>query len=58
MKERATTIFPYAIAAALPLAGLVLAAAWAVDRRPYDAALVAAASLLGTLIWFIALSAA
>jgi len=57
MKERATTIFPYAIAAALPLAGLVLAAAWAVERRTYDAALVAAASLLGTLIWFIALSA-
>lgn len=57
MKERATTVFPYAIAAALPLAGLVLAAAWAVERRTYDAALVAAASLLGTLIWFIALSA-
>ena len=57
MKERATTIFPYAIAAALPLAGLVLAAAWVVERRTYDAALVAAASLLGALIWFIVLSA-
>ncbi len=41
MKERATTIFPYAVAAALPLAGLVLAAAWALDKRTYDAALVA-----------------
>ncbi len=57
MRERATTIFPYAIAAALPLAGLVLAAAWAVERRTYDAALVAAASLLGALIWFLVLSA-
>ena len=57
MKERAATIFPYAIAAALPLAGLVLATAWAVERRTYDAALVAAASLLGALIWFIVLSA-
>ncbi len=57
MKERATTIFPYAIAAALPLAGLVLAGAWAVERRTYDAALVLAASLLGALVWFIVLSA-
>ncbi len=57
MKERATTILPYAIAAALPLAGLVLAAAWALERRPYDAALVAASSVLGALVWFIVLSA-
>jgi len=57
MRERATTIFPYAIAAALPLAGLVLAAAWAVERRTHDAALVAAASLLGALVWFLVLSA-
>lgn len=57
MKERATTIFPYAIAAALPLAGLVLAAAWAVERRTHDAALVLAAALLGALIWALVLSA-
>ena len=57
MKERATTIFPYAIAAALPLAGLVLAAAWAVERRTQDAALVLAAALLGALIWALVLSA-
>lgn len=57
MKERATTIFPYVIAAALPLAGLVLAAAWAVDKRTYDAALVAAAALLGALVWTLVLTA-
>ena len=57
MKERATTIFPYAIAAALPLAGLVLAAAWAVERRTHDAVLVLAAALLGALIWALVLSA-
>lgn len=57
MRERATTIFPYVIAAALPLAGLVLAAAWAVEKRMYDAALVAAASVLGALIWTLALTA-
>ena len=57
MRERATTIFPFAIAAVLPLAGLVLAAAWAVEKRTYDAALVAAAALLGALVWFLILSA-
>lgn len=57
MKERATTIFPFAIAAVLPLAGLVLAAAWAVEKRTYDAALVLGAALLGALVWFLILSA-
>ena len=57
MKERATTIFPYAIAAVLPLAGLVLAAAWAVEKRTYDAGLVLAAALLGALVWFLLLGA-
>lgn len=55
MKERATTIFPFAIAAVLPLAGLVLAGAWAIEKRTYDAALVLAAALLGALIWFLIL---
>jgi len=57
MKERAATIFPFVIAAALPLAGLVLAGAWAVERRTYDAALVLAASLLGALVWLLVLQA-
>lgn len=57
MKERAAIIFPYAIAAALPLAGLVLAAAWVVEKRTYDAALVLAVSLVGALIWIIVLTA-
>lgn len=56
MKERATTIFPYAIAAVVPLAGLVLAALWAVEKRTYDAAVLAGASLLGALVWVIVLS--
>lgn len=56
MKERASTILPYAVAAVLPLAGLVLAAAWALEKRTYDAALVAASSLLGALIWLVVLS--
>ena len=55
MTDRARTIFPFAIAAALPLAGLVLAAAWAVEKRTYDAALVLAAAVLGALIWLIVL---
>lgn len=57
MRERATTIFPYALAAVLPLAGLILAAAWAVEKRTYDAAVIAGAALLGALVWFIVLSA-
>ena len=57
MKERATTIFPYVIAAALPLAGLVLAAAWAVEKRTYDAALVLGAAVLGAVLWLVVLSA-
>jgi hypothetical protein len=55
MKERASTIFPFVVAAALPLAGLVLAAAWALDKRPYDAALAAASSVLGALLYLILL---
>jgi len=53
MRERSATVFPYAIAGALPLAGLAVAA---LERRTYDAALVTAASLLGALIWTIALT--
>lgn len=56
MKERATVIFPYAIAAALPLAGLVLALARAVEGKTHDAAVLLGAALLGTLIWFLVLS--
>lgn len=57
MKVRAATIFPYVVAAALPLAGLVLAAAWALEKRFSDAGLVAASSLLGALAWSILLGA-
>jgi hypothetical protein len=57
MRDRAATIFPFVIAAALPLAGLVLAAAWAFEKRTYDAALVLGAALLGAIIWVIVLGA-
>ena len=57
MKERATLIFPYAIAAALPLAGIILAGARYAEKRTYDANLLLAASLLGALIWALALTA-
>ncbi|MCW3011553.1 MAG: hypothetical protein JWO90_1957 [Solirubrobacterales bacterium] len=57
MKERAATILPYAIAAVLPLAGLVLAGLWATQKRTYDAALLLAAALLGAIIWVTVLSA-
>lgn len=56
MKERATLIFPYAIAAVLPLAGLVLALVRLTERRAYDAGLLLAAALLGTLIYLLILS--
>lgn len=57
MKDRATTVFPYAVAAVLPMAGLVLAAAWALEQRTHEAGLVAASAVLGALVWFILLSA-
>lgn len=57
MKERATTVFPYAVAAVLPLAGLVLAGLRVAEKRTYDAALLVAASVLGALIYLIVLSA-
>ncbi len=56
MKERLATTFPYALAALLPLAGVLLAVAWAMDKRTYDAAILLAAALLGTVVWVLVLS--
>jgi hypothetical protein len=52
MKERANAVFPFAIACALPPAGLVLGlAAWEQDR---DLALrLLVVSLLAAVIWVL-----
>ncbi len=55
MKERAALILPYAIAAVLPLAGLILAVLRFAEGRRYDAGLLVAAAALGTLIYLIIL---
>ena len=56
MKERAATMFPYALAAVLPLPGFFLAVVWAVDKRTYDAGVLAACAALGTVIWVLLLT--
>lgn len=57
MKQRIAVWFPYLLSAALPLAGLFLAGAWAVDDRRREAVWMAGASLLGALIWITVLTA-
>jgi hypothetical protein len=57
VKERLNDAFPLIVAAALPLAGLALAAArLSQDERP-EAGRLLVAALLGSLIWAIVLSA-
>ena len=55
MGERAKQIFPFAIAAVVPLAGLLLAVAAFAEKRMHDASVLAGAAVLGTLIWTLAL---
>ncbi len=57
MKERIALWFPYILSAALPLAGLFLAGAWAYDDRRQEATWMAGASLLGAAIWLTVLTA-
>ncbi len=57
MRERLTYAFPLIVAAVVPLAGLTMAAIRLGERRRQDAAALAGASLLGALIWVLALSA-
>ena len=57
MKPLIARWFPYVLAAALPLAGLFLAGAWAVDGRREEGAIMAGAALLGALIWITVLTA-
>ena len=57
LKERIAAWFPYVLSAALPLAGLFLAGAWALERRREEALGMAAAALLGAIVWIAVLTA-
>lgn len=54
MKERIALAFPYILAAALPLAGILMAIFRATEKKYYDASLLTLSSLLGALIFLIA----
>lgn len=56
MLDRLRWIFPYAIAVALPLAGVVLAVMRFADGDRDDALRLAAASLLGLCLYALLLS--
>lgn len=58
MRERLTYAFPLIVAAALPVAGLVLAGARLTEGARSEASRLLLAALLGTVIWVIVLSAA
>jgi len=57
VRERAALALPFLLAAIVPLAGLALAGIRVAEKRYYDASVLAAASVLGALIWVLALSA-
>ncbi len=56
LKERLSGSFLYVIAAALPLAGLLLGLLRIGEGRSQEGAWLIAAALLGTIIWVSALS--
>ena len=56
MQEWAKQVFPYAIAAIVPLAGLLLALAAFTERRTQHGLVLLGAAALGALIWTLALS--
>ena len=56
VKQRISAWFPYVLSAALPLAGLFLAAAWAFERRREEATGMAAAALVGAVVWVAVLT--
>lgn len=56
MKDRAVAIFPYVLAAVLPLAGLLLAIGRAVEKRTTEAAWLLLAAALGTVIYAVLLA--
>ncbi len=55
MKERAALIFPYALAIALPLVGLVLALTKITEERRDEAAAMGLATLVGCLAYALLL---
>lgn len=56
MRERITLGFPYLLAAALPLVGIILAIFRATEQKYHDAAVLTMCALLGALIFFLVLS--
>src|SRR6476659_2594634 len=57
VRERLSLAFPFLLAAIVPLAGLALAGIRVSEKRYHDAWVLAAAAVLGALIWVLALSA-
>lgn len=57
MRERASSAFPFAIAAVFPPAGLILAAATAADGDRDMGIRIALAAVLGAFIWALVLTA-
>ena len=55
MKERAAQLFPFALAVALPLVGLVLALTKITEERLDEAAAIGLATLVGCLIYALLL---
>lgn len=56
MKERIALAFPFILAAALPLPGLIMAVLRAVEQKYYDAGLLVASAVLGAVIWALVLT--
>ncbi len=56
MVDRLRRVFPYAVALALPLAGVVLAAVRYADRDRDEALRLAAASVLGVALYALLLT--
>lgn len=56
MRERAAAIFPFAIAVAFPPAGLLLAAASAVDGDRDMGLRIALAAVVGVCFWALILT--
>ena len=55
MPARIASVFPFVLAAVLPLVGLILAAVWVADGRRQEAGMLLAASLLGAVVYAIVL---
>lgn len=55
MKERLALVFPYAMAAALPLVGLVLALTKLTEERADQAAYIGLATVLGCVVYALVL---